>query len=240
MNGQVTSLQSAGTWRRFGAFLLRPELPGHVTGMRAAALPVLARLFALDLALMAGLILLAAMLVALGVELPQHMLEGFPLDLRIILFILVAAPIGEELIFRAWLSGRAGHAAASAVLLLGGGTYFYAVRNAGIEPQTGLAILVGASVLAALFFWLSRASQPMAVVRRNFRWFYLGSALAFASVHLVNFTGPALILLPLTLPQLLLGLILGYARVRFGLWSCILLHAAHNALFLGLILAGAG
>ena len=81
----------------------------------------------------------------------------------------------------------------------------------------------------------------MAVFRRNFRWFYLGSALAFASVHLVNFSGGmALFLLPLTLPQLLLGLILGYARVQFGLWSCILLHAAHNALFLGLILAGAG
>lgn len=81
----------------------------------------------------------------------------------------------------------------------------------------------------------------MPAFRRNFRWFYLGSALAFASVHLVNFgEGAAMILLPLTLPQFLLGLILGYARVQFGLWACILLHAAHNALFLGLILAGAG
>lgn len=240
MNGQVTSLQSAGTWRRFGAFLLRPELPGHVTGMRMAALPVLARLFALDLALMAGLILLAAMLVALGVELPQHMLDGLEMGLPLILFILVAAPVGEEIVFRGWLSGRPGHVAASAALLAAAGIFFYSTRTAEIAPVTGLAVLAAGLALAPLLLWLNRGRRPMVVFRRNFRWFYLGSALAFASVHLVNFTGPALILLPLTLPQLLLGLILGYARVRFGLWSCILLHAAHNALFLGLILAGAG
>jgi hypothetical protein len=80
----------------------------------------------------------------------------------------------------------------------------------------------------------------MPFFRRHFRWFYFLSTLAFASVHLTNFTeGNALILLPLTLPQLLLGLILGYARVQFGLWADVLLHAAHNSLFVGLLLVGA-
>src|SRR5690606_32934132 len=67
MTGQVTTLQRAGAWRRFGAFLLRPELPERATGMRLAALPVLARLFALDLLLMTGLIVVAAMALALGI-----------------------------------------------------------------------------------------------------------------------------------------------------------------------------
>jgi hypothetical protein len=79
----------------------------------------------------------------------------------------------------------------------------------------------------------------MAFFARHFRWFYWGSALAFAGIHLSNFTeGNALFLLPLTLPQLLLGLILGYVRVHFGIWANTAFHAAHNSLFIGLVLWG--
>jgi hypothetical protein len=95
-------------------------------------------------------------------------------------------------------------------------------------------------VLAIVVLWRNRGRPPMPFFRRHFRWFYFLSTLAFASVHLTNFTeGNALILLPLTLPQLPLGLILGYARVQFGLWAGVLLHAAHNSLFVGLLLVGA-
>jgi membrane protease YdiL (CAAX protease family) len=47
---------------------------------------------------------------------------------------------------------------------------------------------------------------------------------------LANFDeGSLAILLPLVLPQFILGMMLGYLRVRFALWAAILLHAAHNA-----------
>ena len=46
--------------------------------------------------------------------------------------------------------------------------------------------------------------------------------------------------LPFTLPQFVVGLMLGHVRVRYGLWASVLLHAAHNSLFVLLLLAGTG
>ena len=67
------------------------------------------------------------------------------------------------------------------------------------------------------------------------------ASLLFALAHLTNYTqGTALILLPLVVPQLIVGLILGYARVTYGLWSDILLHMLHNGLLIGLVLLQKG
>lgn len=239
MAGEVTSPQSTGTWKRFVAFVRRPELPQRPTGVRLAALPVLGKLFALDLLLMGVLIGIAAGATALGLEMPEHMLDRLKLTPLLIGFILIGAPVGEELLFRGWLSGKPAHVGALVILGL-------TALAAGILAGAGLplvaVVLTGAAlVLAAWQLWRSRGRPPMPFFARHFRWFYFASALAFASIHLTNFTeGNALILLPLTLPQFLLGLILGYARVHFGLWASVLFHAAHNSLFVGLLLAGAG
>ena len=63
----------------------------------------------------------------------------------------------------------------------------------------------------------------------------------FALAHLANYTeGEAVLLLPLVVPQLLAGLIFGYARVTYGLWSGMLLHMMHNALFISLVVLSTG
>lgn len=238
MTGELTSPQSAGTWRQFGAFVRRPELPDEATGVRLATLPVLAKLFALDLLLMALLIGGAALATALGMEMPEHLLDQMEFTPLLLAFILIGAPLGEELLFRGWLSGKSSHVIATLVLVA-------TVIALGAVTLTGrLAVMMAVAfiggMLIVLALWLRRGRPPMPFFRRHFRWFYLLSTAAFASIHLANFTeGSALILLPLTLPQFLLGLILGYARVQFGLWASVLLHAAHNSLFVGLLLAGA-
>jgi membrane protease YdiL (CAAX protease family) len=239
MTAVVTSPQSAGTWARFGAFLRRTELPARSTGVRLSALPVLGKLFALDLLLMAALIATAATALALGLEMPAHVLDSVALTPALIALMLVGAPLGEEIVFRGWLSGRPGHVGAMLVLLATG----IAFVLAGLfNPTPVNALIALAGIIAAsVVLWRKRGRPPMAFFERHFRWFYFLSTFAFASVHLANFAeGNALILLPLTLPQLLLGLILGYVRVQFGLWAGVLLHAAHNSLFVGLLLAGAG
>ena len=38
------------------------------------------------------------------------------------------------------------------------------------------------------------------------------------------------------LPQFVIGAILGYTRVTYGLWASILLHALHNGAFISLVL----
>lgn len=64
--------------------------------------------------------------------------------------------------------------------------------------------------------------------------FYL-SAVLFALVHISNFESQPMVYLLapiLVLPQLILGLILGYIRVRLGLLWSILLHASYNGLLM--------
>lgn len=239
MTGQATSLQHAGTWRRFGAFVKHPDLPERATGFTAAAFPVLGKLFALDVLLMATLIGLAALLEALGVKFPGHLLADMELEGWLIALIVVGAPLLEETIFRGWLSGRPGHVLA--VLLVLAGAFAFSVMLAAQQLAGAFIVFAVFGLLAILAIWWKRRSGAMGWFQRHFRWFYYGSALAFGSVHLTNFdSGNALILLPLTLPQLLLGLILGFVRTRFGLWSSILMHAAHNTLFISLALASAG
>ena len=247
MTGQATSLGLAswapGEWRSFAAFVLRPALPDRATGPRLAAFGALLQLLVLDLLLMAVLIGGLAGLTALGVRLPGHLLEDLELGPALIAFIVVGAPLGEELVFRGWLSGRPGHVGATLVLLAAG-----LLAGAALLSLPGprgalalVAVLVLGVAAAIALLWRKRGQPPMGWFARHFRWFYLLSALAFASIHLTNFTeGNAALLLPLTLPQLLLGLILGYARVSFGLWSSMLMHGLHNTLFIGLVLAGAG
>ena len=76
---------------------------------------------------------------------------------------------------------------------------------------------------------------------RHFAWFYFASALLFAAAHLMNYAdGMTLALLPLVVPQLIAGLIFGYARVTYGLWSDMLLHMMHNGLLIGLIVLSKG
>ena len=247
MTGQATSLGLASwaprEWRSFASFVRRPDLPDRATGPRLAAFGALLQLLVLDLLLMAVLIGGLAGLTALGVRLPGHLLEDLELGPALIAFIVVGAPLGEELVFRGWLSGRPGHVGATLVLLaaglLAGAALLSLPGPRGALALVALLVLGVAAAVALL--WRKRGRPPMGWFARHFRWFYLLSALAFASIHLTNFTeGNAALLLPLTLPQLLLGLILGYARVSFGLWSSMLMHGLHNTLFIGLVLAGAG
>lgn len=227
-------------WRGFWGFLRHPALPDRATGIGPAGFGAVARLFALDLLLMGLLIGSFGVLTLFGVELPEHALEQLEIGPVLIVFILVGAPIGEEILFRGWLSGRPGHVLALAALI--GGAVLASVAVAVLsEAAGGLAapgLLVAAVALAIALPWACRRRPAWAWFQRHFRWFYLGSALAFASIHLFNFgEGATALLLPLTLPQFVLGLILGYLRVRHGLWASMLLHALHNALFIGLVLA---
>lgn len=247
MDGQPTRAGLAAlapaAWRDFFAFLKSPVLPKRAAGIGMAGLGAITRLFPLDLLLMTLLIAGFAGLTALGLELPEHALEGLELGPALIVFILVAAPIGEEVVFRGWLSGRPGHLFALLALAAGGGLAVLAARAstgpAASLATLGFATLALAAALLALWFGRRRVAWPW--FQRHFGWFYFASALAFAGIHLANFTeGAAAILLPLTLPQFVLGLILGYIRVHHGLWASVLFHALHNGVFIGLLVAATG
>jgi membrane protease YdiL (CAAX protease family) len=231
MNSQVTSLQ---VWRAFAGFLARPALPRRAAGIDGAAIRHTLALYGLDLVLMVPLILVALGAEAMGIHMPENALDSIEIDAMWIAVIVLGAPLSEEVLFRGWLSGRPGHVAAVAMLVLG---FMGAAFAAGLGSQAGvLAAGFGALALAALAIWRGRRSEPFRFYSHRFRWFFYASALAFAAIHLLNYQGEASALL--VVPQFVAGLIFGYARVTNGLWSSIALHALHNATFLTLAAIG--
>ncbi len=229
-NSPAPAATMRGEWRRLAAFLKRPSL--EVSAQSGAPFTVLARIYALDMAAMFVLITLASLAIAAGMELPKTALAEAEFTPIIILAVIVGAPVLEEVAFRSWLSGRPGHI--FALLLVGVGAFGFGLTNA-TAPLVGAGLLLAAFAGSFAALIIFRYRPPMRWFAALFPGFFWLSTLAFALVHLANFDEGSLgILLPLVLPQLILGGLLGYIRVRVGLWAAILLHAAHNATALGI------
>ena len=100
----------------------------------------------------------------------------------------------------------------------------------------GPAIAIIAAPIAAII--LLKKPVPR-LFSRGFPVFFWLSSIAFALVHLANYTEGALwILLPLVVPQLVLSTMLGYVRVHYGLLFAMALHALHNGILFSLAMLG--
>ncbi len=100
-------------------------------------------------------------------------------------------------------------------------------------PLIGLLLVVVAPVVEELIFraplWFFKGSRYFALA-------FYGAALSFGFVHLSNFPNLSEIwfLAPnLISPQLVLGLFLGYIRVRFGLVWAMAFHGVYNGILAG-------
>ena len=245
MTGDTTSLalpnSARGEWRQWLAFLRRPQLPEQTAPVGRSARGM-ARMLGLDMMVMALLIGAIGTATALGLELPETALNNLEMNAGTIALLVIVAPLLEEIGFRSWLSGKPGHVLAIAIigvsLLV---SAMLAESQAGEAAQITVALLViGGLLLAALVAFALRKRPPMGWFARLFPGFFWLSTIGFALIHLLNYTEGALaILLPLVLPQFVLGAILGYVRVHYGLWSAIALHMAHNGLIVGVVVTAA-
>lgn len=195
------------------------------------------RLLAIDIAAMILLITMAMVIIAIGFELPESDLAGLDFGMGVVLALVLAAPLGEEIIFRGWLSGRPAHIGAVFALLAG-----LALALIAASAERGLlaaAALGGGLLLSLILGWNLRRREAPRWFARLFPVFFWLSTVSFAFVHVFNFGGEAMLLaLPLVAPQFVTGAILGYARVTCGLWASILLHASHNGIAVGAVLVG--
>ena len=226
-------------WRRFFAFVRHPMLPPRAVGFGLVPAARTAIMLGLDLAAMALLLTIAVAVSKLFGELPSNALNNLEIGIRWLLIIVIGGPVSEELIFRSWLSGRPGHLQAIGCIIAALVVAVAAMRVIGGLPGSLIAVvclLTGLGVGIA-FAVRGRKRAAWAWFQRHFRWFYLASTICFALSHLANYqAGNAAMLLPLVIPQFVTGLMLGYVRVNYGLWASIALHAAHNALFIGMAL----
>jgi membrane protease YdiL (CAAX protease family) len=241
MSAESSSLSMAigirSLWARFFTFVKRPVLPPRSERLSLASLRAVLRLFALDVAAAGVLLAVGYAVMSIGLEMPKTAISGVQMSPALVALVVFGAPAVEEIVFRSWLSGRPGHLlawlAACCGLLLA--ATLAASPGTGVLVQAGLA---AAAVLAAgAFLFVLRHRDAIGWFAALFPLFYWLSAIGFAAAHLLNFgAGNLAMLLPLVLPQFVLALILGFARVNYGLWASILLHSLHNAAAISLAL----
>ncbi|TRD11584.1 CPBP family intramembrane metalloprotease [Erythrobacter insulae] len=233
---QLSTVTLRAEWRAFAEFLKRPVLPEARAPMRAGGVAV-ARLLGLDLIFLFVFLGGLLTLVAVGVELPENLNATLELNLSTVFLIVIGAPLIEELVFRSWLSGRPRYLIVIPIMLIAGViAAFLGVSRTGeaAEIGVGLAILGGlaVSLIAMIAVW---KSGPAAWFKTIFPGAFWLSSAAFALVHFANYTeGSFFVLLPLVLPQFVLGSIAAYLRVHYGLWTAIAIHALHNGIAIGL------
>ncbi|MEI7502631.1 MAG: CPBP family intramembrane glutamic endopeptidase [Paludibacter sp.] len=125
----------------------------------------------------------------------------------IVLIFIVLIPVLEELIFRLYL--RYKHNILARFFIFG---FIITGRNNKIKIEE-----------AFKRFWF-----------KQYKYIFYFSAIIFGFVHVFNYDYniKMLLLFPLlTAPQIVMGVFLGYMRVRFNIFQSIILHSLHNAIF---------
>jgi hypothetical protein len=140
--------------------------------------------------------------------------------------IVVLAPLIEETIFRLQLKDYS-----LAVLFYAGLVVFY-LNKLFSGVTLGVFVFVAISIAMAFFFYLWQSkTRRMRFIIIYFKYHFYLTAIIFGLVHISNYNNPIKFGFPvvlLVLPQLFVGFILGYVRMRFGISKSIIMHAAYN------------
>ncbi|MEO5640375.1 MAG: CPBP family glutamic-type intramembrane protease [Sphingomicrobium sp.] len=227
-------------WGEWARFVLRPVLPLERERFGARAVGEVGQLLSLnvliDLVLVVGLSWLAT---RLGIKTPEF---GELKQYGPVVTLAVGAlglPILEECVFRGWLTGKR-RMLWLVLVLMGavGSLLLLKLVSGGGQYKAIVLVLIGWTVVVGLTLWRAKGEAP-AWFARAFPGLFFASAVMFGLAHVSNYDlSRPWLLLPFVVPQTIAGLIFGFARVRYGMWANIALHATSNALFLGLSLVG--
>ena len=172
-------------------------------------------------------------------ELPNKLSElenlGFDKEwqqhLALFFLAVVFAPILEELIFRFPLKYRRGAIALAVLCVIAVLTNILQLIGLQMYQAMLLSGGVGLAIVLLLIMKLNQRQKLDSFSKRYYPFFFYMAALFFAFAHIFNYElefdqlwmGPFLVL-----PQLILGLMLGYVRVKYGLWASMMAHAMNN------------
>ncbi|WP_417620671.1 type II CAAX prenyl endopeptidase Rce1 family protein [Parasphingorhabdus sp.] len=214
------------------AFLRAPKLDGTASPAHRQTTG-LSWLFALNLIIVAAIAaVLVPIMLALDISMSTNMSDLLNRPVwQLLLLVVVVGPIFEELIFRSWLGGSPRLLVPFfAFVAWTAGTFIAGkmgwMHGNSIVPLVLLAGVMIAAVVGLAAFWKRPVPQWFV---RFFPLIFWSQALLFAFVHVFNYAGdnPAT-MLPFVLPQLVGGLIWGYARIHHGWWANIAMHMAYN------------
>jgi membrane protease YdiL (CAAX protease family) len=167
----------------------------------------------------------------------------------VVLLAVVLAPLMEETLFRLPLRYKPVFLGLSAVF----GTYYVAQSflPVNVEPVTALVAGFVLPIIIGVFVFLIIRFTPLRsliekVYQRFFPAIFYTFVLLFGFVHFSNYTDRSSIwyIAPLlVLPQIIVGLVLGYVRMRYGFWYSVLGHAIYNGMLVvpaSTLLSGVG
>lgn len=159
----------------------------------------------------------------------NHKLDNIDISGKLISILVI--PVIEEILFRLLLRINRKN-----LLTFSGVTLTMFGLTIIVESSFIKVGLLCLCMLPALIALLKVEKKLEGLVTRNFRFFFYLSTFLFGIVHLLNFdpiTPYVLLLAPiLILPQLFLGSVLGFIRVRYGMTYAVFFHMAINAVAL--------
>jgi membrane protease YdiL (CAAX protease family) len=231
--------------RSFYDFLLYPYI---IETSDASLKDKLLAIFMLFVVSFSSVVFIAGPLLMLaGVDDLTHKISDLESEISTTaLFILavVIAPLMEELVFRFPLRYRRG-----AILLLVlclSMISFYIFQNifsAKINATISGTIAIMGFILIGSLSSEKGLEKISNFLKNYYPWIFYLTAMMFAFAHIFNYDLPdeKWFLTPiLVLPQLILGLFLGYVRLRFGIWASILMHAMNNFIPMMALVAAKG
>jgi len=221
-------------------YLRRPMFTAQREPFGRKALSELTQLWTITLGLAIVTVLITTSVYIAIKGRPAEAAEGFTeltQSSRFLFTAIIFAPLLEEVLFRSWLGHIRGILLIMPMLACIVALFLINYHNSWHAVLTLLAcgvILVAFAVYARRYRQTyNRPNHHTAAVQRIFPSIFWASTLIFALIHIGNYSpdsfDPAVILL--ILPQCLIGAILGFVRMRYGLLAAIGFHGAYNSVF---------
>ena len=160
------------------------------------------------------------------------------------LLLILIAPIREELYYRLFLKFTPAFLAVSFTIfchqLISKKWYHVTIYDTEVYPFFRLVL----AILFAVVFYLiishkSIESRISSFFGNYFKWIFWFSCVCFAYSHSHYFTDNTFntLWMPiLILPQLILGVSLGYMRIKYGMVYAVLLHVFYNSSYFLMLL----
>ena len=181
-------------------------------------------------------IIMGVVFQAAGVSMPEPADEFTEMmnSRNFIFLAAIMAPLVEEVLFRSWL-GRGWGVLVIAPLLLSFAALLGISGAEELAPGVKITAVVIVTVAVIIYLFRYVALQKTQGVietaaQKVFPYAFWGSCIAFGLMHLANYQGGDMgLLLPLiVLPQFLIGIVLGFVRMRYGLMCAMVFHGSYN------------
>lgn len=170
---------------------------------------------------------LSGLVLLLGITLNiEHDPINLTLQMKLMIGVILA-PVYEEIVFRSLLKFNNKSIVLFIVTVISF-ISFYCYRLEITYVVFFSFLLLCISIILFMFPF----NKIRSILSSNFKYFFYASATIFGLLHIANFSGDGWLIMAfsfiLCAPQIVLGLVLGYIRMQYGLLYCIIFHMILN------------